>query len=286
MRVCWQLIGLLGATPLLAGCGGSLIDPSPPSQSTSVSLSAGAYSAAVPAPVNEIGVCIDPTLSTVPGFSGGALELVRSVVAGWAAPSPPTSVSAAIPPQPGLALEIRQVGTNSYATTNPYTIVRIVAVPGLRARPDATSDAFLAEDPVWRRAAGLVRSQATEARRQAVAGAAQVRSITLDDTPNVYSEILGCVTSLGQTMAAGSRRSIVLFSDLEQNRPPQAGRYLASTRILVVQPCDSGNATVCGALRTKWRGWLRSEGATTVQFIRPEDASSVVPAFVKEVPTS
>ena len=280
------LIVLIAVSLLIEGCGGGLLNPSPPAQSTPAgNNSAGTYSPTVGAPLDVVGVCIDPTLSTVPGFSRGALGLVRGIVGGWSV-VPPSSVSEGTPPQPGLSLEIRQVSTNSYSTMNPYTMVQIVGVPGLKPRPDATSDGFLTQDAVWQRAAATVAARAAKARRQAATGAARLGAISLEDKPNNYSEILGCVTSLGQTMPAGSHRSIVLFSDLEQNRPPQAGRYLTDTSVLVVQACDSGNATACGSLQPKWRDWLRAQGATSVQFIRPEQAASVVPAFVKEVATS
>lgn len=265
----------------LAGCGGGLIDPTPPD--AGVSASAGSYTATIPAPVADVGSCIDPTLSTVPGFSRSALGLMRGIVQTWA-PAPLSTLSEGTPPQPGLDLEIRQVGTDSYATTNPYLIVRIAAAPGLKPRPAPTSNAFLADDPIWEHAASTVTALGRAARRQARAGAAQIGAITLDDKPGVYSEITGCVTALGQTLRGGPGRAIVLFSDLEQNEPPQTGHYLAETRVLVVQACDSGNVAVCQQLRTKWQRWLRDEGATSVQFIRPEQAASAVPAFVKEVP--
>lgn len=277
--------GLVGVILGLTGCGGGLIDPSPPASGITVGSSAGAYTATVPAPVDGIGVCIDPTLSSVPGFSRSALRLVRGIVGTWASP-PPHNLSAGAPFQPGLNLEIRQVATNSYATTNPYTMVQIVGVPGLKPRPGPTSDGFLADDPAWQHAAARVTAKAVAARRQARAGATQVGAIPLNDKPGVYSEIAGCVTALGQTLPTGSSRRIVLFSDLEQNEPPEAGHYLARTRLLIVQACDSGNAAGCAALQQKWRRWLGAEGATSVQFVRPEQAQSAVPAFVKEVPTA
>ena len=89
------------------------------------------------------------------------------------------------------------------------------------------------------------------------------------------------MTALGEVMPVGSRR-IVLASDLGQNEPPQTSRTLGGAYVLVVQPCDSGNLTRCQQRQVTWRRLLMRDGADDVHFIRPEQASTVVPRFLRE----
>ncbi len=278
-RIAAGVVALALSAGTLAGCGLTSTSGPGPGLGVPQQPSTG-YTAQIAAPTDNDGACIDPTLSTVPGFARSALAVVHHTVARWAAAVPPANVSTPQPPHPGLELVIRQVSTTSDATDKPYRRVRIAAVPGLAGRPSAASQSFLVDDPAWRSARTAVGSDATLAVHQAAQGAARVGAIHLRSGPHVYSEILGCVTAVAQTLPAG-RRSIVLFSDLRQNEPPQGAHDLASTRLLVVQACDSGNEGACSSLRSNWRRALKAEGAVSVTFIRPEDAAADVPTFLK-----
>lgn len=268
----------------VAGCGSSLLSPSAAPTRT-VDPTPHAYEPTISPVVRVDGACIDATLSTIPSFGRTARSLLASVVGAWARQADAAAPNQSIAPSPGLDLDVRQVYTNSYSTQEPEASIQIVGVPGLRPEPATTSTGYLTDDPIWLAARTAVTQAAAEARLEAATGGRTVLGIPLVDQLGNYSEIVGCVTALGETMPSASQRSIVLFSDLEQNEPPQIAPALANTRVLVVQACDGGNVGACTALRIKWRGWLKFEGATSVQFILPYDAASIVPRFLNGAPS-
>lgn len=253
-----------------AGCG--LIDPPPPPVTDSTTP-APTYSPTQPAPTVNAGVCLDPTLSTLPTFSESIRELVAKTVAGWEPPAPPPTTTSAVDPRPGLNLTIRTVGTNSYGSQIPYLSVTLPPVPGLSARPDVTDPNFPSLNPVWQMARDQVIQQAQAAGQQAQQRAAAIRDLPLDTSQS--SEIAGCLSALAQTVPPGPR-TLILTSDLEQNEPPQVAGDLHNTRILIVQPCG-GDATRCRQLQDQWQQELAGRGAVTVTVIRPELADSQLP---------
>jgi hypothetical protein len=262
----------------VTGC--SLISPPavhPPAAAPSV---AGVYSPIVPAPTRVRGVCIDPSSSTVADFADSVRGILADTVANWGPPPPAATVTTALDPRPGLELQLRTVATNSYGTQNPHTTVSIQAVPGLAARPDVQDPGFSQEDPVWGKSRDEVVAGAQVAGQEARHGAEAIRVHPLDTSQS--SEIAGCVSALAQTLPEGPRR-LLLASDLEQNEPPQVSGDLADTRVLVIQPC-AGDAARCAALKDQWERELTARGAPEVRFVRPEQALTELPAFLREEP--
>jgi hypothetical protein len=270
----WTLAGL--ALWSTGAC--SLINPPavpPPAPAPS---DTGAYSPTVPAPTLVRGACVDPSASTVPEFSESVRALLADTVANWGPPPPAATVTTALDPRPGLELQLRTVGTNSYGTQNPHTAVSIHAVPALVARPDVRDPGFSQEDPVWSRARDEVVAGTQAADQEAHEGAERIRAHPLETSQS--SEIAGCVSALAQTLPQGPR-GLLLASDLEQNEPPQVGGDLADTRVLVIQPC-AGDAARCTQLAAQWEGELRARGAPEVEVIRPEQAPTELPQFLRE----
>lgn len=267
------LAGLALVTiPAVAACG--LI--SSPSATPGLAQPTPGYRPTIPAPTEEIGFCLDPTLSTAPAFAHDTQQLVAGIVAGWAARAQAVQSTAASAPQPGLDLWMRQVTTNSYDTSNTDLHVQIGAVPGLTARLAATSPDFLADDPAWVAARTTVRTDAAAALRSAIWAAGEIRSWPLATLGN--SDIAGCESALAQTVPTPNR--IIVASDLEQNEPPQIAGDLHHTQVLVIQPCN-GTASACTGLAARFRTLLARRGARSITGIRPEQAASVLPGFMR-----
>jgi hypothetical protein len=275
-----HIIHFIGAIVLilaLSACG--FLNPAKQVVAPTTAGSHG-YTPSISSATYEEGICIDPTLSTDTAFSATIKSIVVGVVSGWAAAPSAPSDSTPIPSEPGLDLYVRQVETDSFDSNNVALHLAIPAVPGLKVRPSATSSAFLADDPMWRRAASAIATTATAASQSATHDAAAINNMVLETWQN--SEIVGCVSALAETVPQGPR-SFILASDLEENEPPQITGDLHGTRILVIQPCD-GTAASCAALQTSWRALFANQGATDITFIRPEDAAQVLPTFMKETP--
>jgi hypothetical protein len=238
-----------------------------------------AYEPTISAPTLNVGVCIDPTLSTATPFSQAIESLVAHVVASWAVSPPAPTATMAVSPHAGLNLWLRQVETNSFDSSNSFLHFVIPSVPGLQGRLDATNPNFIDDDPLWVKARSSVIGKATAALQASSTAAKAIQSWSLETWQD--SEIAGCVSGLSDTVPSPSR--FVLASDLEQNEPPQVTGNLSHTTILVVQPCDD-TAAKCLNLQASFRNLLSSEGASSIQFIRPEDASTVLPTFLDAAP--
>ncbi len=229
------------------------------------------------------GVCIDPTLSTVTSFASSIQQLVSSTVSTWVTPATaPTSTSVPLPPQPGLNLMVRQVETNSFQSANTFVSIAVPAVPGLAPQPTVTSSNFVSEEPTWDHDKATQTADESAAAGDAVQGAASIQNMQLETWQN--SDVAGCVSALATTTASGPRR-FVLASDLEQDEPPQIAGNLHDTEILVIQPCDT-TAAGCAALQSQWQALLSAQGASSITFVRPEDAAQALPAFMEEKPLS
>jgi len=260
---------------LFSACG--LASPPPPPLTAASPV---AVASIVSAPTYNEGFCIDPTASTVATFSEGIKQELVNVLSGWEGgvqrPNPAGS-----PGVPGLNLEVRQVLTDSYSSGDPYVQVSIPAVPALLPEPNVNSANFVAQDIAWQSAKQEVRSAEASARSAAQQAASAVGAMTLQSYPDVLSEIAGCVSALAETVP-DTNRSLILASDLEQNEPPQFAGQLSNTRVLIIQACD-GEAASCSGWQTIWQSLLNSEGAQNLGFIRPEQASAVLPNFMKGV---
>ncbi len=239
---------------------------------------AAIYRATIPASTFSEGVLIDPTLSTATGFSSSAEQIISSVLSSWPGPPVPTTTTGPTVPQPGIQAYVRQVETNSFDSSNPSFYIAIPAVPGLKHRPNAAAPNFLSQDPTWIRARAQVANVSELATNVANQGATEVANWQLEAWQN--SEIYGGVSALAETMPSGPKR-IVVWSDLEQNEAPQVAGNLRQAAVLVVQPCNDTAAT-CQGYAASFKSFLKSLGASSIQFIRPEDAAQAVPAFMKE----
>jgi len=265
---------VLALLVLPSGC--SMINPSA-SANPHRQGSTPAYQATVAAPTLDDGVCIDPTTSTPGPFAANVQQIVANTLATWAGPVPPNTLDTATKPRPGVTMVVRQVETNSYLSSNVAVNLSVPSVPGLMAPPPVTSDAFLADDPIWLKGRSAVVAAATAAQSSGTLAAQSVTSMQLESWQN--SDIVGCVSALASTMPAGTRR-LLLASDLQQNEPPQIAGSLSGTEVLVVQPCNT-DASTCTGWADLWQSLLTKAGAASVHFVRPEDAPQDIPSFLR-----
>ena len=265
---------VLALLVLTSAC--SMINPSA-SANTDGQGGTPSYRATVPAPTLDDGVCIDPTTSTPGPFAANIQQIVANTLATWTGSVPPATVNTATQPQPGVTMVVRQVETNSYLSSNVDLNVTVPSVPGLIAPPAVTSQAFLTDDPIWLKGRSAVVAAATAAQSSGAKAAQSVTSMQLESWQN--SDIVGCVSALASTMPPGNRR-LLLASDLQQNEPPQVGGSLTGTEVLVVQPCNT-DASSCTGWADLWQELLTKAGASSVRFVRPEDASEDIPPFLR-----
>lgn len=163
------VMGLAACVPTaLTGCG--LISPSAPAADPRPS---GRYEAVLPPSTVVAGVCLDGTRSTIPTFAKSERSILARTVRTWV----PLDVAGVTErePVPGLHLVIRRVGTRSYSTVSSQLVVRVTAVPGLRPRPQPTTDSFVSDHRAWRAARKLVEAAHRRAVAQARAAARAVR---------------------------------------------------------------------------------------------------------------
>ncbi|MFN8632040.1 MAG: hypothetical protein U0838_17490 [Chloroflexota bacterium] len=257
---------------VVSGCG--LLSPHAPEASTKPQEPYVASTS--PAEVNA-GECVDPTVSSSAGFAC-ADHAAREDRAPLVPAAPPVDDhrGAAIP---GLRLAVRQVGTTSYSTRSPQVDVRIDTVRSLADRPATSRASFVEDSGKWTAASRARADDWARARDQADRAAAAITAFPLDRAGS-RSEIAGCIAALSAVMPRAARR-IILASDLGQNEEPQHIEDLLQAAVLVIQPCESGDAAECENRRKTWRDLLERRGAAGVQFIRPEQAPVTVPVFLK-----
>jgi hypothetical protein len=172
---------VLGAMVMLVSIPAcSFVAGNQPETNPAKPTKADTYSPTVSAPVINVGVCIDPTLSTNTSFSQTIESLVAQVVAGWAESPPPPTITTALSPRSGLNLWLRQVETNSFDSSNAFLHFVIPSVPELQARLDATDPNFINDDPLWVKARSSVIGQATAASQASSAGAKAIQSWPLE----------------------------------------------------------------------------------------------------------
>ena len=220
---------------------------------------------------------MDGSLSSVPSFSSAEKSRLQQAVRQW---SPETPVTAeGVPPRPGLQLSVRQVLTDSYASSAASLTLEIPAVPGLVARPDATDAGFVEADRQWQSAKKQYETDSAAAAAAASKASAALEHYRLE---RQNSEISGCVSALAQTVT-GSSRLLILVSDLKQTGQPQIAGDMSGTSVLIVQACG-GSAAKCTNLANDWTSRLKSQGAAAVRVLRPESSSpTVYTSFLKGV---
>jgi hypothetical protein len=242
-----------------------------------------------PAGQLSLGACIDPTASLVPSFAPGIRADLASAIASLA-PSGELDTTATAPgqpvsqPQAALDLTVRQVDTTSFASTMT-TFTRTVQVPGIpgltASRPEPGSANYATQLDDW----SQDYAQITADRRSAAAAAASashaIGSLPLDDNAANWSAISACVSALLLTVPAGGSHSYLLASDLEEDVAAQLAGSFRGSPLVIIQACDSGNASYCQGLLSGFEREMRRLDVGPITVIRPEDAAAAIDQWVQ-----
>jgi hypothetical protein len=273
--ICLVIVALL-ATRLLARHSTAV-----PQVSPSATMSVG------PSPAGQRfeGICIDPTTSTTGAFAQDVRADLASAVASLA-PSSQAPMSQA---QSAVSLWIRQVDTASLSTmpTKYETTVTVPGVPGLTAvqpTPSPGDTGFDAQQSAYAAQFAQVSESRDAARRAAADAAHAVASLSLDNSPQSRSAISACVSGLLVTVPTVGQRTYLLASDLQENEAPQLAGSFDGAALVVIQACDSGNASYCGGLLTHFLGEMKELHVGTVTVVRPEDAAAAIKEWVHGQP--
>jgi hypothetical protein len=231
------------------------------------------------------GMCIDPTTSTAGSFAQDIRADLASAVASLA----PSSQAQMREAQSAVSLWIRQVDTASLSAmpTKYETTVNVPGALGLTAvQPTPSPGDTSFDDAQSKYAAQFAQvSESRNAARRAAAAAAQaVASLPLDDSPRSRSAISACVSGLLVTVPAVGQRTYLLASDLQENEAPQLAGSFDGAPLIIVQACDSGNASYCGGLLTHFLGEMKKLHVGTVTLVRPENAAAALKEWVHGQP--
>jgi hypothetical protein len=235
----------------------------------------------------EEGACIDPTTSTATSFAQSVKSDLAAAVASLGPSGPvPTSTSGTGPlslPQPAVSLWIRQVDTASMSTLQtPYTTTQDVSgFLGLAAHePVPGSAGYSTAMSAWSLQYGQVAASRSTARSDAKRASNAITALPLDNSPQVRSAISACVSGLLLTVPSAGKRTFLIASDLEENEAPQLAGSFNGSSLVIIQACDSGSASTCGALLTNFLGEMRKLHVGQVTVIRPEDAGAAITQWV------
>jgi len=234
-----------------------------------------------------LGACLDATMSLVSSFP---VAIRRDLALGVASLAPtgilPTSaadgraISAA---QPAIHLIVRQVDTFSYSSvpTRFQADVSVPGVPGLaESRPSPLSGTYDTQLEGWSRGYQEVAAARHAASVAAGEAAQALAAMPLDQSARSLSGISACVSGLLSTTPATGRRSYLLASDLQENVPPQLAGSFHHAPLLIVQACDSGNATYCQGLLAHFEMEMRRLDVGTVTVVRPEVAQQAIANWI------
>jgi len=255
-----RVLVVLTAAALLAACGDLKQAVEAPSTTTSTAR------AATPLPVVKAVACIDFTGSVDGADRATALGALGDAVAAWPAAG-----------RPALDLEVRAIADNSYTAGALLARADLAAVPPAPHRPTLDQHPADLDEAIaaWQPEQARADAELATARQTAAAEAAAIRGVGRPVANR--SDIAGCFSAASDLFgpADGSRRFLVVVSDLKTDGPQQVGAVsLSGVDVLVVHTC--GQAARCGALRQTWTSLLRDAGATTVQFARPELSASTI----------
>jgi hypothetical protein len=233
----------------------------------------------------RLGACIDPTLSIVQSFAPAIRHDLAAALGKLAPDTGPPVTDARTAPLPAVSLLVRQVDTTSFSS-NPglYTAsVSIPDVPGLTtARPNNPSAAdYAAALDKWSTAADHVISGRKAAATAAASAQQAVASMPLDQNPADDSAISACVSALLVNVPSGGRHSFLLASDLEENENPQLAGSFGGAPLIIVQTCDSGNASTCQGLLRHFERLMHRLDVGPVTVIRPEDAAVGIAQWIR-----
>ncbi len=230
-----------------------------------------------PAPPETIrgGVCIDGTGSMNSSVIERGIEAVAQAVEGWV----PIVVNdaAGSAPMPALDLVVRKVmGESSLSMDGQVTHVQIPGVPGAMGKPKVGEPGFAQLSIARIDQNNAVSRMADQAARYAADEAGKIRGA---DWSSGGSEISGCIEALALVVPGPGIRRFILVSDLNQTAPEQVGMArFDGVRLLVVHDCIV--ASQCIEQSNAWSAALRSRGADTVEFSRPENAVHDIAAWL------
>jgi hypothetical protein len=273
--LCLVIVALLTARLLAA-------------RSTAASrISPAATASAGPASAGQLfeGICIDPTTSTVGSFAQDVRADLASAVAGLA----PSSQAPVSQPQPAVSLWIRQVDSASLSTraTRYETTIKVPAVPGVTAvqpTPSPGDTGFDAQQSAYAAQLAQVSASRDAARSAAADAAHAVLSLPLDNSPRSWSAISACVSGLLVTVPAAGHRTYLLASDLQENETPQLAGSFDGAPLVIIQACDSGDASYCEGLLAHFLGEMNKLHVGTVTVVRPEVAAAAIEQWVHGQP--
>lgn len=175
---------------------------------------------------------------------------------------PSSSPRSALPAKPGLKVVVRPISRNSYASDNAVEL-NLSPLPSISVLKDDES----AETTINRLRAKKLRATSVAANKaKVVALATALRNWT----PPLRrgSDVIGCVLAAA-SLLSGTEKILYIVSDLEATTDPiDAGVKLNDIKVVVIQTCVK--ATECMTLRTQWETQLRTMGAASVTFYRPE----------------
>ena len=229
------------------------------------------------------GACVDPTTSTATSFAAGVRSDLAAAVASLApAAQQPMSQSA-----PAVSLWIRQVDTTSLSSLpTPYT--KTVNIPGVRglaaSEPSPGASDYVNAESAYSTDYNAANETRTAARTAAAKGAQAIASLPLDDNPQSRSAISACVSGLLVTVPQVGVRSYLIASDLEENKAPQLTGSFARAPLVVIQACDSGNASFCQGNLNNFLAEMKRLQVGSVTLVRPEDAAQAISEWVHGQP--
>jgi hypothetical protein len=232
----------------------------------------------------QLGACIDPTLSIVQSFAPAIRQDLAAALGGLAPQTGSPSTATATPPLPAVSLLIRQVDTNSFSSDpGPYTAsVAVPGVPGLTgARPGPEDPNYATDLNTWSQDAERIIDDRKAAAAAAASASHAVAAMPLDENPLNNSAIIACVSALLVDIPQGGRHSYLLASDLENNEPSQLAGSFDGSPLIIVQTCDSGDATTCQGLLQSFEGFMHRLDVGPITVIRPEDAAAAIAQWIR-----
>ena len=243
---------------------------------------------AVTAPARDLtlGACLDPTLSLVPSFATDIRADLAQAAASLA-PRPgrlPTNAARGQPvtrAQPSVYLTIRQVTTHSFSSASTRYL-RTVTVPGIlglaRPQPEPGSHDYVQQLRAWYGGYGIVAAARRAAAKAAASAARVIAALPLERKG--WSGISACVSALLATLPPGGRHSYLLASDLQENRPPVLAGSFRGAPLVIVQACDTGNASYCQWLLERFTGEMRKLDVGPITVVRPEVADPAIEQWI------
>ena len=229
----------------------------------------GQGAASGPAQVS-LAACDDASLSVPAPDNTAALRVVAQVLTSWGA-GDRLSPSAGAPGSPALAVDVKPITANSYATDAlPLVDGQIPAVSPVPKMPADDSGTWVLRIPPFRH-----QQAAAQTAARALAAQAAAASPPLAD----WSDLDGCVSAEAEWLASQPPGpKILLYSSDFEYSGSQNGSVttpLSGVAVVAVQSC-SGNAADCDQRRAEWSAHFHALGATSISWSRADDLAAAV----------